>query len=82
MIQIPKIIPPTAELYNSDNVCIGVFNEYEILDIRVQIKETKASGYYLKFNGKKIRIDIRGGLESYPNGLFDTMTNSYMKLID
>jgi hypothetical protein len=56
-------------------------NEYEFLDIRVQIKKAQVFGYYLIFNGKKIQIDKNGELEDYPQGLLDTMTGFYFELI-
>ena len=45
MIQINKITPPTLEIYDPDNNSLGFVNEYEFLDIRVQIKELHLSGY-------------------------------------
>ena len=81
MIQINKIIPPTLEVYEPNGDLIGTVNEYEFLDLRVQIKKLQLSGYYLIFNSKKVRIDRNGDLEEYPIGLLDTMTNSYCELI-
>jgi hypothetical protein len=81
MIQINKIIPPTLEVYEPNGNLIGTVNEYEFLDLRVQIKKLQLSGYYLIFNFKKVRIDRNGELEEYPIGLLDTMTNFYCELI-
>lgn len=81
MIQINKIIPPTLQVYEPNENLIGTVNEYEFLDLRVQIKKLQLSGYYLIFNGKKVRIDRNGELEEYPIGLLDTMTNFYWELI-
>lgn len=81
MIQIKTIIPPTVIVYNPDGVELGTVNEYEFLDIRVQIKKAQVFGYYLIFKGKKVRIDKNGELEDYPNGLLDTMTDYYFELL-
>jgi len=81
MVQINKIIPPTLEVYAPNGELLGEVNEYEFLDIRVQIKKSQVSGYYLQFKGKKVRIDRNGELEEYPIGLLDTMTGYYMDLI-
>ena len=81
MIKFNKIDPPTLEVYTPNNELIGVVNEYEFLDIRVQIKKAQVFGYYIIFKGEKVRIDRNGELESYPIGLLDTMTNYYMDLL-
>ena len=60
---------------------MGEANEYELLDLRIQIKEAKVWGYYIIFNGQKIRIDRKGELEDYPIGLLDTMTYLLLELI-
>ena len=81
MIQINKITPPTVDVYGSGDAFLGTLNEYELLDFRVQIKENRATGYYLIHNGEKIRIDQNGKPESWPDGLLDTMPNLLVKLI-
>ena len=82
MITHNKITPPTVELYYPDGKYLGTINEYEFLDIRVQIKNEQVSGFYFFFNNNRsIKIDKNGELEYYPKGLLDTMANLYMKLI-
>jgi hypothetical protein len=87
---IKKIEPPTAELWrnNGEDVeYIGTFNEYELLDVRAQIKEKKLKGYFIVFydeNNKKHKIKIsshNGELSDYPNGLFSKQTDCLMRLI-
>lgn len=80
IIQYEKITPPTMELYSPDDVFIGIINEYEFLDFRVKIKEEGVFGYYVIFKGTKVRLDKKGELDVYPDGLLDTMTSFYMKL--
>lgn len=82
MIQINKITPPTLEIYDPDNNSLGFVNEYEFLDIRVQIKELHLSGYSFIFKNQKFKIDKNGNLEYYPEGLLDTMSNYYAKLLN
>ena len=81
MIKINKIEPPIVDVYNPNDELIGTVNEYELLDIRVQIKKAQVFGYYLIFKGIKVRVDKNGELEKYPKGLLDTMTGFYMELI-
>ena len=81
MIQLKKINSPVVEVFDPEGNLLGEANEYELLDLRVQIKEANVWGYYLIFNGQKIRIDRRGELEDYPIGLLDTMTYLLLKLI-
>ena len=81
MISINRIEPPTMEVYSPDGELLGTVNEYEFLDIRVQIKKAQIFGYYVVFNSIKVRIDRNGELESYPDGLMDTMNNFYMELL-
>ena len=80
MIKINRIIPPTLQIYTPNGELLGTVNEYEFLDIRVQIKKHQVSGYYGIFNGERINIDRNGELEKYPNGLLDTMTRYYLEL--
>lgn len=80
-VHINKIIPPTLDIYDPSGQLLGTVNEYEFLDIRVQIKDAQISGYYLIFNGDKVLLDKDGCLEYYPNGLLDTMEGLFCKLI-
>ena len=81
MITISKINPPTLEVFTPDGKLLGVVNEYEFLDLRVQIKKAQEFGYSFIFNNQKFLIDKNGELEDYPKGLLDTMTNFYLQLL-
>lgn len=81
MIKLNTIIPQEVDLYAPDGTYLGKVNEYEFLDVLVQIKENQYSGYYVIFEGQKIRIDKNGTLEDYPIGLFDLLTDLRLKLI-
>lgn len=81
MIQLKKINSPLVEVFDPQGNSLGEANEYELLDLRVQIREANVWGYYIVFNDRKVRIDRRGELEDYPIGLLDTMTNLLFKLI-
>lgn len=81
MIQVKKIVPPTVDIYDPNDTFLGTVNEYEFLELRVQIKKAQVSGYYFKTNGKKVRIDKNGTLEEYPIGVLDTMSGFYCELI-
>ena len=81
MIKINKITPQEVDLYAPDGTHLGKFNEYEFLDAKAQIKEGQEPGYYAMYNGSKIRIDRNGTQEHYPIGMFDMMTDLYMRLM-
>lgn len=72
-----------CKLYNPGGTCLGkITNEIAFLDARVQIKEKGLRGYYIMYKGQKIRIDQYGGMEEYPDGLFDKSLNLLLKLTD
>ena len=81
MIQLKKIDSPVVEVYDPQGNLLGEANEYELLDLRVQIRKANVWGYYIVFNNKTIRIDRKGELEHYPIGLLDTMSDLYFKLL-
>jgi sporulation protein YlmC with PRC-barrel domain len=43
MVKINKIVPPTLQIYTPNGELLGTVNEYEFLDIRVQIKKQQVS---------------------------------------
>jgi hypothetical protein len=70
MITYNKIEPQTVEVWNENGFFARV-DYFELNDIRIQIKNEKASGWYVMFNGSKIRIHENGKLESWPAGFFE-----------
>lgn len=81
MIQVNKIIPQTVELFSPDNISMGFINEYELYDIRVQIYEQKAEGYYVMYNNNRIDINSSGRIMFNGDGFFDIIDNAINKLI-
>jgi hypothetical protein len=81
MIQINKITPQTAELFNPDDESMGLINEYEFNDIRIQIKNEQAEGYYLIFEDEACVIDKNGRLDYWPEGFFDLFDKQLSELI-
>jgi hypothetical protein len=81
MITINKITPPSVLLYNPQGLFMGVVNEYEFHDARVQIKQCEANGYYVEYNGLRIDIDKDGRVGVWPDGMFDQITNSLINLL-
>lgn len=80
-IKVYRIKPQEVDLYGPDGEFLASVNEYEFNDARVQIKELGLKGYYIFFEGQRIRIDSRGRLEKHPDGLFDTLQDLWRKLI-
>lgn len=64
-----KIEVPTVDLYGPEGF-VGAFNEYEYLDIRVQIRAKNLEGYHFFTNGEKVKINSLGK-EQFSNGLQD-----------
>jgi hypothetical protein len=72
MIKVKKYEVQTVEHFDPDGNSLGFLNEYENADLRCQIAEEKASGYYLMFNGLKIPIEPDGKIINRETGLYDT----------
>lgn len=81
MIQVKSIKCPTILVYDPDDNLLGALNEYEFLDLRVQIKINSVSGYYCKFNDDIIKIGSNGELSHYPIGFFDAVTDMLLRLL-
>lgn len=80
MIKVNKIEVQTVEHFDSQGNSLGFLNEDENLDLRTQIAEQRATGYYLVFNGEKIGITPNGKVENWPNGLYDIREQLFAKL--
>lgn len=72
MIKVKKYEVQTVEHFDPYGNSLGLLNEYENADLRCQIAEEKASGYYLMFNGLKIPIELDGKIINWETGLYDT----------
>jgi len=62
-IKINRIKPPTVSLYNPDGEYMGEVNIFEFGDIRIQICEHKARGYYVKNKGEDVEINDDGSAD-------------------
>jgi predicted ATPase len=80
MIKVNNIAVPTAEAYSPSGEFIGVLNEYEFNDLRVQIAKQKAEGYYMIYNNQKIIIDSNGKVKNWHVGFFDIIENQLVEL--
>ena len=81
MIKINHITPPTFNVFEPSGKLLGNVNEYELLNLCLQIKKDSATGYYLFYNNYKIQIDKNGVIEYYPTGLLDTMALFNLELL-
>lgn len=84
---IKQITPPTVELHSYEDGLLGVVNEYEFFEFRVQIKKkfkgephNPQSGFFVNcpISGKA-DIDTDGRMHNYPES-FDMLTNYLMEL--
>ncbi len=81
MVKINKIVPQTVQLFDPSDNLMGLINEYEFADIRIQIKKNKIEGYYILYNNIKVFINSDGFINHWPDGLFDLLLKSYNKLL-
>lgn len=82
MIVIKEVEDDTAELFGPGDTLIGTIDtNLQLLDIRVQIKEQKLSGYYIIWRNNRLDIDKYGSVSNWPVGFFDTLDNLLNKLI-
>lgn len=81
-VVVKRIEPQTVELFDPQDNSLGFVNEYELGDVKIQIAKHKLSGYYVKFEERKIRIGVQGTLEDYPKGFFDTTFNHSIELFE
>ena len=70
MIQINKYEPQVVEHFGPDGNSLGFLNEYENLDLRCQIAEQRAEGYYLVFDEIKYNIQSNGKINPWPHKLY------------
>jgi hypothetical protein len=80
-----KFIPvPTCICLSPDGI-ISELNIYEFYDLRVQVKETKETGWKVKptlADKEWSEIDIDGRLENWFNGrLFNELSDYLLELI-
>lgn len=91
VIEIKTIPPQTCRVYDpSGNLLKEDANQYEVWDLRVQIKEKCVSGYYCEFDmvGEdyisytyQVHFDSDGRSDDWWPGIFDELENSMMKLL-
>lgn len=80
MVQVNKYEHQVVEHFDSEDNSLGFLNNLEHLDLRCQIAEQKAEGYYLMLNDKKIIIKSNGKPESWPVGLYETELMLFSRL--
>lgn len=86
MIKINNIVDMTAEVYYNGE-CIGCIDtQYQLNDIRLQVRDQNLSGVYFHFlkpDGTVERIDCYpdGNLSRWPKGFFDLIENQLYKLV-
>lgn len=80
MIKVNRIEVQTIPHYDNNDNCLGFLNQYESNDLRGQIAEQKASGYYLIFNDEKIVIQPNGKILNWASGLYDNMEKGLARI--
>lgn len=88
MITIPTIIPPRISLYSREHGFLRIVNEYEFMDVRVQIKKEFEGKPFVQFTDYYVIDPISGEsginsdarMENYPES-FDVLMNYLDELI-
>lgn len=75
-----KIHPPIYEVQSPDGEIYNL-NEYELLELRVQIKNALEDGWCVLFENQMIPIFKDGTLEHWPPGLCDQMEKYWILLL-
>ena len=81
MIIPKKIEEQTVEHFSPEGVSLGFLTYLESLDLQVQIKKHKASGYYSVFNDEKVEISSDGRYNT-PKGMYDQLNDLLIELYD
>lgn len=71
LIHVKTIIPQLVEVFTPKGRSLGLVNEFEFNDLRIQISKNRIEGYYLMYNDKKHNITVDGKLDEWSSGLFD-----------
>lgn len=85
-IKVNKIKPFTCEFFDPNNKSLGFLNEYEMNDLRIQIKNnledntSNISGYYALYNNKRVDIYRDGGIRDWADGFYTLSCNQLNEL--
>ncbi len=80
-VALKKITPQTVKVFNAENY-VGTATEYELNDLRIQIKDNKAEGWSVRFNDMTIPIHSNGRLADWPEGMMDMGSIQLDQLLD
>lgn len=86
MLKINNVVDMTVEVYHNDKLIGTIDTQYQLNDIRLQVKKQKLSGVYFIFvrsNDDVIRIDCdsNGNLSKWPKGFFDVIEKQLRELV-
>ena len=85
MLRINDFKECKAYVFHND-VYIGIiYTQYQLNDIRLQVKEGQLKGVYLTYYDTEhvfhqINIDSSGSLSNWPNGFFDVVEKQLFQL--
>ena len=71
MIKINTIKETTAKLFLDGDLIGTIDSCLSLYDVRVQIRESEAVGYYIEWQDEILYIDQYGKLDEWPRGFFD-----------
>ena len=74
-IKVNKIVTQTVEAFDPEGNSLGMVTYEEFNDLRIQIMDNEAEGYYVMFEDEKYMIEPTGGFHKWPRGLFNLITD-------
>ena len=81
-IKVIKIREPICGLYDPLDRFVGeITTHLELNDVRLQIKENQAEGYYILWDDMRININFNGKLDKWPDDFYDQSYKQVQKLI-
>lgn len=81
-IKVRWIIPQAVEHFDPNGLSLGWLNQYEHNDLRIQIRENKAEGYYMMFEDNQFDINKDGKIVGpIPRGLYGLFSDQLTELI-
>jgi len=81
MIQINRIEPFRCRAYDPYGNHLGMLNDFEFNDLRIQIKKAGIRGYYMRYQNHNIDIDQNGNCSDWPKGFYDLFGDQLMELL-
>lgn len=86
MLKINNVVDTTVAVYHNNKLIGTIDTQYQLNDIRLQVKNQKLSGVYFLFVRpddvvERIDCDSNGNLSKWPKGFFDVIEKQLCELV-